>query len=270
MKTHTLLVVLLTLALSLAACTPAALQTTQTATPTETEIATPVPATASSTPLPTATATLPPAEAPIDNELLFNFPESYQDLLTRPEGCVMAPDPLEDIEVFNQWKTEKLVPILGDLQTREATINFDSSPVFGGINPIYNISIVQFYDAGDSSLITGAQAIFCFRHDDFLYPVVVWTIGNGKNNNYETCGLVLFDGNVVDLNEYGVDIISILSQRKTTIGNVDIFNGSPSEYLPDPINEMINLGMNAYHQWLPFETQDISIGPAIFVLPPEN
>ncbi|MFA5026213.1 MAG: hypothetical protein WC503_06940, partial [Candidatus Shapirobacteria bacterium] len=219
------------------------------------------------TAIPTETATLSPAEIPIDRDLLYNFPTSYQDLLTRPEGCVMAPDPLEDLDVFNQWKRDKLVPLFGDLMTREPNVSFDV-PVYGGINPMYGISLVQFSDIDSSTLISGEQAIFCFKHDGFLYPVVMWTVGNHGGHNYGTFGLILFNGNIGGLNESGVDIIRLLSERETRIAAIDILKGPSSEYLPDVINEMLDLEMTAYIERLPLDTPDIDIGPAIIQLQP--
>ena len=216
----------------------------------------------------TATATLSPAEAPIDQDLLFNFPTSYQDLVTRPEGCVMAPDPLEDLDVFNQWKKSKLLTLFGNLKMREPNVSF-GVPVYGGINPIYGISVVQFYNVDSSTSISGEQAIICFEHDGILYPVVIWTVGNYRQDYYGTFGLILFNGDINNnnnLNDSGVEIIRLLSERETRIDAIDLLKGPPSEYLPDVINEMLDLGMTAYIERLPWdEIQDIDIGPAIIV-----
>ena len=256
------------------ACVAASVDLT-TATPELPATATPAPSsTQTETLVPTvtatATATLSPAEAPIDQGLLLNFPTSYKDLVTRPEGCVMAPDPLEDLDVFNQWKRDKLVPLLGDLRTREPNVRFNSPAYCGFTNPT-NIPSVTFLDMNWSSPVSGEQAIFCFTHDGFLYPVIVWTIGYRESGgNYGTFGLILFNGSIDGQNESGVDIIRLLNDREQEILKVGLFRGSSPEFLPEAINEMIDLGMRGfeYEGILPGVTKDdIGVGPAVIEPP---
>lgn len=127
------------------------------------------------TPEPTATATETPTPTevekyPIDLEKLHNFPESYEYLVAHPEEFVEAPNPLEDIEFFNQWWNEKFIPILGDRSEREKNMIMGGGGVLG-----------DFYDImgpidGEKPLQGQPEMLF-FEHKGVTYPIAIINVG---------------------------------------------------------------------------------------------
>jgi len=136
-----------------------------------TEVATEMP-TITLTPEPTATATeMPtpteiPEKYPIDLEKLHNFPQSYEYVVAHPEEFVEAPDPLEDIEVFNQWWNEKLIPVLGKREDREKNMIMLGGGVLGDNYDINN--------SEDQAMpLQGQPEMLFFKHEGVTYPIAI-------------------------------------------------------------------------------------------------
>lgn len=174
-----------------------------------TEVATEMPtATATATPEPTATATemsTPteiPEKYPIDLEKLHNFPQSYEYLVAHPEEFVEAPNPLEDIEVFNQWWNEKFVPILGDRSEREKNMIMRGGGVLGDFFDIKN-------SEDQAKPLLGQPEMLFFKHEGITYPIAIINVAyeNDTATNF-TMAIILVYENI--LREKG-DLIALAS-----------------------------------------------------------
>lgn len=129
------------------------------------------------------------AQVAIDMEKLQNFPESSWYLISHAEEFQRAPDPLSDIDGFNAWWNESLIPALGPLEDRE--INFTTVT----FEPIEDWDTVNFNTGfGAANPIVGAK-FFYFTHNGTFYPVPVISVAYpGEQTPFITAAVVLFNG----------------------------------------------------------------------------
>jgi hypothetical protein len=151
---------------------------------------------------PSPTATIPPTETPrptevekypIDLEKLRNFPQSYEYLVAHPEEFVEAPNPLEDIDVFNQWWNEKLIPILGDRSEREKNMIMRGGGVLGDFFDIKN--------SEDQAMpLQGQPELVFFVHEGVTYPIAIINVAYEEDPHANfTMAIILVDENVKEL-----------------------------------------------------------------------
>lgn len=127
---------------------------------------------------------------PIDLEKLRNFPQSYEYLVAHPEEFVEAPNPLENIDVFNQWWNEKFIPILGDRSEREKNMIMRGGGVLGDNYDIGNYS--------DPKPVQGQPEMLFFKNEGVTYPIAIINVGyeQDPHANY-TMAIILVYENVL-------------------------------------------------------------------------
>ncbi len=163
----------------------------------ETEVATEIP-TITLTPEPTATATEMPTPTeisekyPIDLEKLRNFPQSYEYLVAHPEEFVEAPNPLEDIDAFNQWWNEKFIPIMGDRSEREKNMIMGGGGVLGDNYDIKG-------PIGKEKPLQGEPEMLFFENKGIIYPIAIINVGyeSDPHANY-TMAIILIHENILE------------------------------------------------------------------------
>jgi len=166
------------------------------------------------TPEPSPTAVIPPTETPrpteaekypIDLEKLRNFPKSYEYLVAHPEEFVEAPNPLEDIDVFNQWWNEKFIPILGDRSEREKNMIMRGGGVLGDFFDISN--------SEDQAMpLQGQPEMLFFKHEGVTYPIAIINVGYEEDPHANfTMAIILVYENV--LGEKG-DLMALANGEK--------------------------------------------------------
>jgi len=141
-------------------------------------------------------------------EKLHNFPQSYEYLVAHPEEFVEAPNPLEDIEVFNQWWNEKFIPILGDRSEREKNMIMRGGGVMGD-----NYDILNSEDQAKPLL--GQPEILFFENKGIIYPIAIINVGyeSDPHANF-TMAIILVYENILE--EKG-DLIALASGDKIKI-----------------------------------------------------
>jgi len=231
MKQTSLVIILLAVFL-LASCGP----THPAVTPQPTETVTAAPSAELVTPSPEPATPVPG----LDRDLLFNFPDSSQDLMTRPEGCVMAPNPLDGIDVFNEWVRTQLIPALGDMEANPANVVIDAttSSNFDGHGFIEHFAMPE-----NALPLQSPPAIFCFDTDLRRYGVVLFKIVDTGGNYFGYRGLILSDesfGSVEGSNN-GLESFAGMSQGKRILGLFLALNESPD--YTDETNDLIRLGL---------------------------
>jgi hypothetical protein len=212
----------------------------------ETEVATLMPTiitltsepTKTNTPEPTVTATetIVPTEVekyPIDLEKLRNFPQSYEYLVGHPEEFVEAPNPLEDIDVFNQWWNEKFIPILGDRSEREKNMIMGGGGVLGDFFDIMNYQ-------HDPQPLLGQPEMLFFKHEGVTYPIAIINVAYESDiaTNF-TMAIILFSGSGAP---QGTGVIGSLS-RGENIEDLYIILKENS-FFPEIVNQIISFGLN--------------------------
>ena len=185
------------------------------------------------TPEPIPTATEIPEKYPIDLEKLHNFPQSYEYLVAHPEEFVEAPNPLKDIDVFNDWFYNKFVPILGEWTEREA--NYNTSHV-GMIEDYFQVT--TYDNPGD---LLGKPEFFYFLNNETLYPVITINIFNDNQESFlRTISMILYNGfGAVE----GTGVIESLAMNKKieriTLPRIE------KDTFPEVVNNLIKMGINA-------------------------
>ena len=236
MKQTSLVIILLAVFL-LASCgpTPPAAPT-PTVTPQPTEMISATPSAELVTPSPEPATPVPG----LNIDLLFDFPDSNQDLMNRPEGCVMAPNPLDGIDVFNDWVRTQLIPALGDMDANPANVVIDAtmSSNFDGHG-----FIDLFPAPGNALPLQGRPAIFCFDTDLRRYGVVLFKIVDTGGNYRGYRGLILSDESFgsAEARSLGLESLADMS-RGEKITNLYMALNEALDYTPE-INEMIRLGL---------------------------
>jgi hypothetical protein len=139
--------------------------------------------------LPSSEDMVTQAEIVLDMGKLENFPESTWYLSKHAEEFQRAPDPLSDIDGFNTWWNESLIPALGALEDREinfTTVTFESFEDWDAVD--FNTGF------GAANPIRGAK-FFYFTHHGTIYPVPVISVAYpGEQTPFITAAVILFNG----------------------------------------------------------------------------
>jgi hypothetical protein len=223
----------------------------------ETEVATATQTwTLTSEPSPTATATATetpkPTEVekyPIDLEKLRNFPQSYEYLVAHPEEFVEAPNPLEDIDVFNQWWNEKFIPILGDRSEREKNMIMRGGGVLGDFFDISN--------SEDQAMpLQGQPEMLFFKHEGVTYPIAIINVGyeEDPHANY-TMAIILIKEDELKA------IKSLNNGDKITMMRIYIMEKSN---LPEVFKKLIAAGIKGEFS----EENKLIFGPGLIITLP--
>lgn len=225
-----------------------------TATPTWTLTLEPSP-TATATATATATETPIPTEVekyPIDLEKLHNFPQSYEYLVAHPEEFVEAPNPLEDINIFNQWWNEKLVPILGDRSEREKNMIMRGGGVLGDFFDIKN--------SEDQAMpLQGQPEMLFFKHEGVTYPIAIINVAYESDiaTNF-TMAIILVNENVSKEREA---LVPLANGEKIKL--MRIYLTKLPEY-PGIRHELFDLGIKGEFS----EENKLIFGPGLIITVP--
>ena len=224
---------------------------TEVATQTPTITLTPKP-TKTEIPSPTPTKTEIPEKYPIDLEKLRNFPQSYEYLVAHPEEFVEAPNPLEDIDFFNQWWNEKFVPILGDRSEREKNMIMRGGGVLGDFFDIKN--------SEDQAMpLQGQPEMLFFKHEGIIYPIAIINVAYESDiaTNF-TMAIILVNENVSKEREV---LVALANGEK--IIRMRIYLTKLPEY-PGIRHELFDVGIRGEFS----EENKLIFGPGLIITTP--
>ena len=165
---------------------------------------------------------------PIDLEKLHNFPESYEYMVENLDEFVEAPDPLEDLEAFEEWVGE-LEGIVGEAEERELNYRGDC-----GFEPDYYVATAFLFP----NKLEGKPEMAYFKHKGEIFPMTGINVFSRDGGFVRTMMVILYNG--IGSPE-GREVISTLaSGGKIRIARL---NSTQNELYPPLVNEAIEKGI---------------------------